>query len=86
MREGGDLLSIDSNGLLNTVRGENKEEKTVMLARVTAISPGLRLQFYGDSSASQKNYKRLGSYTPAVGDTVAVCRVNSSYLVLGKVV
>lgn len=48
-------------------------------------SSGTRLRFDGESSASSKYYKRLGTYTPASGDRVLLARVSGTYVILGKV-
>ena len=46
---------------------------------------GLLLRLEGESQAGGKRYKRLGSYTPAVGDRVFVQWSSGSGIVLGKV-
>ena len=39
----------------------------------------------GETSATTKRYKVLGSYTPAVGDRVLIAEVGGSYVILGKI-
>lgn len=54
------------------------------LATVTSASGQIR--FWGEDTPSSKTYKRLKSYTPTVGDTVVLARVNSSYVILGAII
>ena len=72
----------------NDFKKQMKESKDVVLrlAKVTNVDVGaLYLAFYGEDVQSEKPYKLLSSYNPAVGDTVCVAKVNESWLVLGKV-
>ena len=80
-------MSLLSDSLYDeiTKAGQADEKKTKM-ATVSSITGGLFIQFYGESTPSLKPFKRLGSYTPAVGDTVIVQNINGSYIVTGKVV
>jgi hypothetical protein len=57
------------------------------LATVTALLEGAPLvQFDGETAASQKQYKRLASYTsPAVNDRVLLLRLSGTYIILGKI-
>lgn len=81
-------MSLNSNKLLNTITNSKKgEEAQTRMAVVSSISDGnIYLTFYGEEEMSQKPYKRLDSYTPAIGDTVVLQKVGSSYLITGKVV
>jgi len=44
------------------------------------------LQFDGETAPSAKKYKRLSSYTPAVGDRVLMAEIAGTYVILGKIV
>ena len=57
------------------------------MAKVTAMKGGRPvLLFNGETTASQKLYKYLQSYQPAVGDTVILAKAGRTYVILGKVV
>jgi hypothetical protein len=56
------------------------------IAKVTSIVDGLKVQFTEDSSPSTLKYKRIATYTPAIGDTVLMLKINTTYICLGKVV
>lgn len=57
------------------------------LATVTSTSGGVFVQFDGETTASQKSYKRLASYSsPAVSDRVLLIKVGGTYVILGKVI
>lgn len=56
------------------------------MATVTSTTGGIFIQFYGEDTPSQKPFKRLGSYSPTVGDTVVLQNINGSYVITGKVV
>lgn len=45
-----------------------------------------KVKFDGETTPSQKKYKRLASYTPSVGDRVVIASVSGTYVVLGKTV
>lgn len=81
-------MIIDSNDFTNSLKNyESAPEPSFRMAKVTAYTSGkLYLTFYGEDTQRQKAYKRLASYSPAVGDTVICARLNGSYTVLGKVV
>lgn len=76
-----------SNDFSNLLNQENNTDEVFRMAKVTAYSSGkVYLTFYGESTQRTKNYKRLSSYSPAVGDTVICAKLNGSYTILGKVV
>ena len=56
------------------------------LGTVTSTSGGVSVQFDGETTPSTKKYKRLSSYTPAVGDRVLMAEIAGTYVILGKVV
>lgn len=88
MRKGNGAMSLNSNKLFNTItNAKSKKEAQTRMAVVTSISGNnIYLTFYGEEEMSQKPYKRLDSYVPAIGDTVVLQKVGSSYLITGKVV
>ena len=45
-----------------------------------------QLIFDGQTTATQKYYKRLSSYSPASGDRVLVVKDSGTYIILGKIV
>lgn len=44
-----------------------------------------QVQFDGESSASERTYPHLSSYTPAANDRVALLGRGQSWLIIGKV-
>jgi len=66
---------------------ERPKEQQFKLGTVTALLNGNPvIQFDGETTVSQKIYKRLSSYSPAVNDRVLLCRVAGTYIILGKVI
>lgn len=64
-----------------------EERKNYRMATVTSISNGRPyVRFYGEGVASQKPYKYISGYVPAVGDKVLMIRAGASYVIMGKVV
>ena len=64
----------------------NEANTLPVLATVTAIvGDGVRLRLEGEADAGQKTYRRLASYTPAVGDRVYLARVSGTFLVIGAI-
>lgn len=45
-----------------------------------------KVRFDGESTASEKQYKRLASYTPTNGDRVLLAAVSGTYVILGKII
>lgn len=62
----------------------DKAYRMAVVDSVTGNRPYIR--FYGETTASQKPYKYLSSYTPVAGDKVLLARVAKTYVILGKVV
>ena len=57
------------------------------MAVVTAVQDARPvIRFSGETKPSQKPYKRLATYTPAVGDKVILAKLGGSYVRLAKVV
>lgn len=76
-----------SNELANNLQDINKTSSAFKMATVSSVDDdGVYLTFYGEEEQRIKSYKRLASYTPNVGDTVIVAKLNKSYTILGKVV
>lgn len=69
---------------MKTLFEGDKSYRMAVVDNITGGRPYLR--FYGETSASQKPYKYLQSYTPTQGDKVLVARVAKTYVILGKVV
>ena len=81
-------MSLLSNALYNQIADAGEtQDKANRMATVSSINGGnVYIQFYGESSPSLKPFKRLGSYSPTVGDTVVLQNINGSYVITGKVV
>lgn len=63
-----------------------ENDTNIRLAEVTAIIDGkVHVTFYGENLQSEKAYKRLGSYEPAVGDIVVMMKQAKTYFILGKI-
>jgi hypothetical protein len=58
----------------------------VILGIVTSVTGGLFLRIEGEETARTKSFKRLLSYSPAVGDRVLIAKISGTFVVLGKVV
>lgn len=56
----------------------------IKFAIVTSSSP-FYIKFDGETTASNRIYKRLSSYSPTLGDRIAVLVIGAIYLVIGKV-
>lgn len=80
-------MSLRSNEFLKGLNNSGTKNLSVKLATVTgSAAAGVYVKFFGDESTSSKSYKRVASYEPAAGDTVALININDSYLIIGKVV
>lgn len=57
------------------------------LATVTTVdaTQGIFVRFDGETTASPRGYRRLASYTAAVGHRVIMIRVGSTWVVLGNI-
>ena len=62
------------------------QEDAFLLGVVASVAGGLYVRMDGESTAREKPYKRLASYTPAVNDRVLLAKISGTYVVLGKVV
>jgi len=66
--------------------GENKSPE-FYLATVAAVSSGrASLTFDGETTATQKYYRHLASYSPTAGHRVLVVKISGTYVILGRVV
>lgn len=76
-----------SNEMANSLQSINTTSTSFKMATISQVSGSdVYLTFYGEETQRIKSYKRLESYTPTVGDTVLVAKLNKSYTILGKVV
>lgn len=80
-------MSLNSNALSRLINDKQVQNSssTVKMGIVVAVEEGIKILFYGESEPSQKSYKRLSSYTPAINDVVVLLAVNNSYVIIGKV-
>lgn len=65
--------------------GDRDAPRRPKLGTVASVGGGAFIRFDGESTTSGKAYAWLASYTPAVGDRVALLPVGTSYLILGRV-
>ena len=66
--------------------GENKSPE-FYLATVAAVSSGrASLTFDGETTATQKYYRHLASYSPTAGHRVLVVKISGTFVILGRVV
>jgi hypothetical protein len=79
---------IDANKLLDLSKTDPQTGGTgaIKFGVVTAVN-GSRpeIKFDGENAPSQKMYKKLASYAPAVADRVALMPAAGTYIILGKV-
>ena len=72
---------------LSTMQPEQRESPFRMGKIDPSYSTGRPgIVFDGETTASQKKYRYLSSYTPVANDRVLLGRVSGSYVILGKVV
>lgn len=63
-----------------------KAEVNFRLAQVTQIKENVPyITYFGEEVESKKGYPFLSSYNPEIGDVVCLCKVNSSWLIMGKI-
>lgn len=82
-------MIVNADEFSNLIKQDNRNntEEVFRMAKVTSYTSGkVYLTFYGEETQRAKNYKRLSSYSPNVGDTVICAKLNGSYTILGKVV
>lgn len=57
----------------------------MIFAKVAEVGAnGLRLILPGESVPTQKYYNYLASYSPTIGDRVAVIKNGGTFLIIGK--
>lgn len=63
-------------------------DKSFKLGTVDSLDSGgnPKIKFDGETTASQKIYKRLASYTPAAGHRVILAQVSGTYVILGRII
>ena len=81
-------MNLNSNKLFKTIiKSNGSSTQPSRMAIVTEIiGDAVYLTFYGEEEQSIKPYKRLSSYTPNLGDTVLLQKVNGSYLITGNII
>jgi len=62
--------------------GNEKQSKSVRFGTITDAIGKPRVRLDGEANASIKRYTRLASYTPVVGDRVAIL----NRFILGKII
>lgn len=72
---------------LYEIQNMSEPTKTFRMATVERVeSQRPYIRFYGEDTASEKAYKYLQSYIPAVGDKIILAHTEKTYVILGKVV
>lgn len=71
-------------------QARNSKQKDIVvfrLAKVTSLTSGGRayVQFYGESSPSNKLYPYIDGYRPVIGDTVLLFAQGSTFIIGGKI-
>lgn len=63
-------------------------KSSFVLGTVDSLFPdgSAKIKFDGETTTSQKKYKRLASYTPAAGHRVMLAVVSGTYVILGRVI
>ena len=73
--------------LVDRIAASKASRQAPRLAQITSIRPdGVRLQFQGAESASQKSFRALAPETLRVGDTVVCLPLGDSWVVVGAAV
>lgn len=64
------------------------QQNPIKIGAVTALfaNDSPQITFDGETTASEKQYAYLASYTPTVGDRVLLAIISGTYVVLGKIV
>ena len=77
---------ITANNILDITTSDESPIPSLRYGTVKSIVGGRpMIQFDGESIPSQKEYRKLASYTPAVSDRVALIPTAGTHLILGKV-
>ena len=78
---------MTGNDILQLTNQSASPGAGIVYGTVTGLSGGSPvIVFDGETVASPKKYARLASYTPTVGDRVALIGTSGTHLILGKVV
>ncbi|WP_312372052.1 tail fiber domain-containing protein [Lachnoclostridium sp.] len=66
---------------------DNEKERCFRLATVTSLFEDgyYKITFYGESTESEKKYKRLDMSNPSVNDTILLAHINDNYIILDKI-
>lgn len=80
------LENFNAKDLVGLMQEEAVSAKPSFGTVVATGSAGVQVRIDGETTAGSGWWKRLASYSPAIGDRVYFVRVSSSYLVIGKVI
>lgn len=61
------------------------QTRLATVTTVDASAGGVFVRFDGETTASPRAYRRLGSYTATVGHRVLMIRVGSTWVVVGNI-
>lgn len=86
MQEGGADIMFN-NAIEQALAAKDKAlTNIVKLGKVTSVSGGrARVQHYGESTTSGKDYTYIDGYLPEVDDVVAMLPQANTYIIIGKV-
>ncbi len=72
---------------LLSIQQDQTQEKDFKLAKVVSLFPSgtAKIQFYGEDTASEKEYSYLSSYKPKQNDIVLVIPFSDTYIIAGRV-
>jgi len=77
---------IYDNAVDEAKASKQQPESNIKLATVTSVSSGRAfVRFFGEDTAATKKYPQLSSYSPTVGDKVALLKQGNTYIILGKI-
>ena len=77
---------IYDNAVDEVKAAKQEPDSIIKLATVTSVSSGRAyVRFFGESAAATKKYPQLSSYSPKVGDKVALLKQGNTYIILGKI-
>jgi hypothetical protein len=78
---------VDGQEFIQTMQ-QGAEEPVPKLATVEVLftTGTAKVKFYGEETASEKEYSYLASYIPTLGDTILMLPFNGTYIIIGKLV
>lgn len=74
---------IDIDLILNRKTAQVGDKLGIVVEIFSNGNP--KIKFDGENIPSEKEYTRLSSYSPEVGDRVLLLYISGTYVVLGKV-